>query len=107
MRHIPAHWRPPCWPESCLRFWAGSLQGGTGQDPLLLGTLLLAFLLGRHPLACYTMVLVLAAGMLLCTLRGELQLNEVHWQLSTPVWISPAFSIDALLGIASRSFSLP
>ena len=50
------------------------------------------------------MVLVLAAGMLLCTPEGDLQLSEVHWQLSRPVWISPSFTFQALLGIALPLF---
>ena len=103
MRHIPAPLAAAMLAGVLLRFGLDLFKVAP-QDPLLLGTLLLAFLLGRHLWHRYTMVLVLAAGMLLCTLRGELQLNEVHWQLSTPVWISPAFSIDALLGIALPLF---
>lgn len=103
MRHIPAPLAAAMLAGVLLRFGLDLFKVAP-QDPLLLGTLLLAFLLGRHLWPRYTMVLVLAAGMLLCTLRGELQLNEVHWQLSTPVWISPAFSIDALLGIALPLF---
>ena len=103
MRHIPAPLAAAMLAGVLLRFGLDLFKVAP-QDPLLLGTLLLAFLLGRHLWPRYTMVLVLAAGMLLCTLRGELQLNEVHWQLSTPVWNSPAFSIDALLGIALPLF---
>ncbi|MGL6647240.1 benzoate/H(+) symporter BenE family transporter [Aeromonas caviae] len=103
MRHIPAPLAAAMLAGVLLRFGLDLFKVAP-QDPLLLGTLLLAFLLGRHLWPRYTMVLVLAAGMLLCTLRGELQLNEVYWQLSTPVWVSPAFSIDALLGIALPLF---
>ena len=50
---------------------------------MLLGSLLLAFLLGRHLWPRYTMVLVLATGILICLLRGQLQLDTIHRQQTT------------------------
>ena len=103
MRHIPAPLAAAMLAGVLLRFGLDLFKVAP-QDPLLLGALLLAFLLGRHLWSRYTMVLVLATGMLLCALRGELQLTEIHWQLSSPVWISPTFSINAMLGIALPLF---
>lgn len=42
--------------------------------------------------------------MLICSVRGELQLAALHWQLASPVWTWPAFSLDALFGIALPLF---
>ena len=53
------------------------------QDPLLLGTLLLTFLLGRHLWPRYTMMPALGVGMLISSVRGELQLAALHWQLAS------------------------
>ena len=103
MRHIPAPLAAAMLAGVLLRFGLDLFRVAP-QDPLLLGTLLLVFLLGRHLWPRYTMVLVLMAGMLLCTLRGELNLGAVGWQLSGPVWTTPTFSFDALLGIALPLF---
>lgn len=103
MRHIPAPLAAAMLAGILLRFGLDLFKVAP-QDPLLLGALLAAFLIGRHYLPRYTMVLVLAVGILLCAVRGELQLSTVHWQLSSPVWTTPTFSLDALLGIALPLF---
>ncbi len=48
------------------------------QDPLLL-----TFLLGRHLWPRYTMMPALGVGMLISSVRGELQLAALHWQLAS------------------------
>ncbi|MFB2845692.1 benzoate/H(+) symporter BenE family transporter [Aeromonas veronii] len=103
MRHIPAPLAAAMLAGVLLRFGLDLFKIAP-QDPLLLGTLLLTFLLGRHLWPRYTMVLVLGVGMLICSVRGELQLATLHWQLASPVWTWPAFSLDALFGIALPLF---
>ena len=103
MRHIPAPLAAAMLAGVLLRFGLDLFRVAP-QDPLLLGTLLLAFLLGRHLWPRYTMVLVLAMGITLCALRGDLQLDTLHWQLASPVWTWPSFSFDALFGIALPLF---
>ena len=103
MRHIPAPLAAAMLAGVLLRFGLDLFKVAP-QDPLLLGTLLLAFLLGRHLWPRYTMVLVLAMGITLCALRGDLQLDTLHWQLASPVWTWPSFSFDALFGIALPLF---
>ncbi|KTA74828.1 benzoate/H(+) symporter BenE family transporter [Aeromonas salmonicida] len=103
MRHIPAPLAAAMLAGVLLRFGLDLFRVAP-QDPLLLGTLLLAFLLGRHLWPRYTMVLVLAMGITLCTLRGDLQFDTLHWQLASPVWTWPSFSFDALFGIALPLF---
>ena len=103
MRHIPAPLAAAMLAGVLLRFGLDLFKVAP-QDPLLLGTLLLAFLLGRHLWPRYTMVLVLAMGITLCALRGDLQLGTLHWQLASPVWTWPSFSFDALFGIALPLF---
>ncbi|MDF2411467.1 MULTISPECIES: benzoate/H(+) symporter BenE family transporter [Aeromonas] len=103
MRHIPAPLAAAMLAGVLLRFGLDLFKVAP-QDPLLLGTLLLAFLLGRHLWPRYTMVLVLAMGITICALRGDLQLDTLHWQLASPVWTLPNFSFDALFGIALPLF---
>ena len=103
MKHIPAPLAAAMLAGVLLRFGLDLFKVAP-QDPLLLGTLLLAFLLGRHLWPRYTMVLVLGVGMLTCSVRGDLQLGTLHWQLASPVWTWPVFSLDALFGIALPLF---
>ena len=103
MKHIPAPLAAAMLAGVLLRFGLDLFKVAP-QDPLLLGTLLLAFLLGRHLWPRYTMVLVLGVGMLICSVRGDLQLTTLHWQLASPVWTWPTFSLDALFGIALPLF---
>lgn len=103
MKHIPAPLAAAMLAGVLLRFGL-ELFKVAPQDPLLLGTLLLAFLLGRHLWPRYTMVLVLGVGMLICSVRGDLQMGTLHWQLASPLWTWPAFSLDALFGIALPLF---
>ncbi|NJI24104.1 benzoate/H(+) symporter BenE family transporter [Aeromonas veronii] len=103
MKHIPAPLAAAMLAGVLLRFGL-ELFKVAQQDPLLLGTLLLAFLLGRHLWPRYTMVLVLGVGMLICSVRGDLQMGTLHWQLASPLWTWPAFSLDALFGIALPLF---
>ncbi|MGL6352314.1 benzoate/H(+) symporter BenE family transporter [Aeromonas veronii] len=103
MKHIPAPLAAAMLAGVLLRFGLDLFKVAP-QDPLLLGSLLLAFLLGRHLWPRYTMVLVLGVGMLICSVRGDLQMGTLHWQLASPVWTWPAFSLDALFGIALPLF---
>ncbi|SIR66993.1 benzoate/H(+) symporter BenE family transporter [Aeromonas veronii] len=103
MKHIPAPLAAAMLAGVLLRFGLDLFKVAP-QDPLLLGTLLLTFLLGRHLWPRYTMVLVLGVGMLICSVRGDLQMGTLHWQLASPVWTWPAFSLDALFGITLPLF---
>lgn len=103
MKHIPAPLAAAMLAGVLLKFGLDLFKVAP-QDPLLLGTLLLTFLLGRHLWPRYTMVLVLGVGMLICSVRGDLQMGTLHWQLASPLWTWPAFSLDALFGIALPLF---
>ena len=103
MRQIPASLAAAMLAGVLLRFGL-DLFKITPTDPLLIGALLLSFIVARHLWPRYTMVVVLTVGVSLCGLRGQLQLAEVSWQLASPVWVSPHFSLDALFGIALPLF---
>jgi len=61
MRHIPAQLGAAMLAGVLLKFGLDLFKVAPA-DPLLLGSLLLAFLLGRHLWPRYTMVLVLASA---------------------------------------------
>ncbi|WKB51495.1 benzoate/H(+) symporter BenE family transporter [Eleftheria terrae] len=73
-------------------------------EPLLVGAMFAAYLLGRRCWPRYAVPGVLLAGMLVALLLGRLHLAEVQWQLASPVWTSPQFSLRAAVGVALPLF---
>jgi benzoate membrane transport protein len=73
-------------------------------SPLLVGAMLAAFLLGRRLWPRYAVPGVLLAGMAVAAAQGGLHLDAVQWRLARPVWTTPAFSLQALIGLALPLF---
>lgn len=71
---------------------------------LLVGLMLLSYLLARHLIPRYVIPAVLAVGCAVAYVQGDLQLGSVSWQLSSPVWVSPEFSLPALIGVGIPLF---
>lgn len=59
-----------------------------------------AYLLGRRLLPRYAIVLTLALGVGIAASQGLLRVDEIRLELATPVFIAPAFSWPALVGVA-------
>jgi benzoate membrane transport protein len=70
----------------------------------LVFTMLLAYLLGRRWWPRYAVPGVLAAGVLVAGLHGQLSLAAVEWRWATPVFTMPRFSVAATIGIALPLF---
>jgi benzoate membrane transport protein len=66
--------------------------------------MLAAYLLGRRLWPRYAVPGVLLAGMAVAAAQGHLNLGAVQWQLARPVWTSPAFTLQALVGLALPLF---
>jgi len=81
-----------------FRFGAQVFSSFTGA-PLLVGALLLLYLLLKRLLPRYAIALVLVVGIGLAGLTGSLQLASVRLELVWPVWTTPAFSWEAILGL--------
>ncbi|WP_226877137.1 benzoate/H(+) symporter BenE family transporter [Microbulbifer hainanensis] len=77
-----------------------SLQG----NPLLVGTMLLTYLVGRRWLPRYAIILVLAVGFPLSWLLGLVHFELLHWTPSRPVWVAPEFKLSTLLGVGLPLF---
>jgi benzoate membrane transport protein len=70
----------------------------------LVGAMLLAYLFGRRLWSRYAVPGVLAAGAAVAALHGELRWSGITWQLATPVFTPPHFSIAAAVGVALPLF---
>ncbi len=68
---------------------------------LLMGA---AYLAGRRWWPRYAVPGVLAVGAAVAALHGQLHLEGVAWQFTTPVFTMPAFSLSALVGVALPLF---
>jgi benzoate membrane transport protein len=73
-------------------------------SPLLVGAMLAAYLLGRRLWPRYAVPSVLLAGMGVAAGQGALHLDAVQWRLAQPAWTTPAFSLQALIGLALPLF---
>ena len=73
-------------------------------SPALVLAMLAAYLLGRRLWPRYAVPGVLLAGMAVAAAQGALHLDAVRWQLARPVWTTPAFSLQALIGLALPLF---
>ena len=86
-----------------LRFGLG-LFGAFEQQAALVGSLFLAYLLGKRLLPRYAILLVLLLGIGLAWRLGLLQLQRVELALATPQFTWPAFSWPALVGVGLPLF---
>jgi benzoate membrane transport protein len=67
---------------------------------LMLGT----YLLGRRLWPRYAVPGVLVAGTLFAAAQGRLHLDGVQWQLTTPVFVMPEFTLQAIVSLALPLF---
>ena len=70
----------------------------------LVGVMLAVYLLGRRLWPRYAVPGVLAAGIAVAALQGQLHLGGIDWRLAQPVFTVPAFSVSAAIGIALPLF---
>lgn len=71
---------------------------------LLVGVMLLAYLILRHSLPRYVIPLALLLGLAVAFAQGSLQLGNLTWELSRPVWVMPELSLPALIGVGVPLF---
>jgi benzoate membrane transport protein len=71
---------------------------------VLVLVMLAVYLLGRRAWPRYAVPGVLAAGVAVAALQGQLHLGGVDWRWAAPVFTMPAFSLAAAIGIALPLF---
>lgn len=74
------------------------------DSPALVLTMLAVFIAAKRWWPRYAVPLVLMAGLLFAAVTGQLQLNQVSLTLVEPVWVSPQWSWQALLGVGLPLF---
>ena len=73
-------------------------------DLALVVAMFVAYLLGRRAWPRYAVPGVLLAGVMMALARGQTDFAAVPWQLATPVFTMPSFSLAATIGIALPLF---
>ncbi|WP_421869111.1 benzoate/H(+) symporter BenE family transporter [Motiliproteus sp.] len=81
-----------------------ALFEGLQQQTLLVGSMLLAYLLLRRWLPRYGIPLTLLVGVLVAMQQQLLQWQPLPWVPAEPVWVSPEFNLQALIGVGIPLF---
>lgn len=74
------------------------------QQPLLVGAMLLAYLLGKRLQPRYAVLAALIVGSVLAGLFGLLNFEQFELQLAVPEWSTPSFSLAAAISIGIPLF---
>ncbi len=64
----------------------------------------MVYLVCRRAWPRYAIVATLAVGIVIAALRGLLQVEGLVWELAQPIFVTPEFSLSALVGVALPLF---
>ncbi len=67
-------------------------------------SLLAVYIISKRLWPRYCIVITVIAGIAMCPFFMEFHAPAVHWSLAKPIWITPEFSVSALLGLALPLF---
>ncbi|MBD0139529.1 benzoate/H(+) symporter BenE [Acinetobacter baumannii] len=77
-----------------------SLFTASDSMPLIVFGMLIVFLIAKRLMPRYTMIWVLAAGVLLSLILGKMNPVDVSFNLAIPQWISPEWTWNSTLNLA-------
>ncbi|MEX5753128.1 benzoate/H(+) symporter BenE [Acinetobacter baumannii] len=77
-----------------------SLFTASDSMPLIVFSMLIVFLVAKRLMPRYTMIWVLAAGVLLSLILGKMSPVDVSFNLAIPQWISPEWTWNSTLNLA-------
>lgn len=77
-----------------------SLFTASDNMPLIVFSMLIVFLIAKRLMPRYTMIWVLAAGVLLSLILGKMNPVDVSFSLAIPQWISPEWTWNSTLNLA-------
>lgn len=77
-----------------------SLFIASDSMPLIVFSMLIVFLIAKRLMPRYTMIWVLAAGVLLSLILGKMNPVDVSFNLAIPQWISPEWTWNSTLNLA-------
>ncbi|CAM5793218.1 benzoate/H(+) symporter BenE family transporter [Castellaniella caeni] len=103
MDWVPRHLASAMLAGILLRFGMDLFTSMRTQAGLVL-VMFVVFLLARRLLPRYSVPLALFAGMVGAALQGSLSLRGLDWTPAHPVWMAPAFSLSAFIGVAIPLF---
>ena len=103
MDWVPRHLASAMLAGILLRFGMDLFASMHGQ-PALVIAMFAAFIAARRLLPRYSVPLALLAGIVCALLQGDLSLGGLDWSPAHPVWMAPAFSASALIGVAIPLF---
>jgi benzoate membrane transport protein len=86
-----------------LRFGLNAFTSLQSNFPLA-GAMCLVYLLARRSFPRYAIVLTLAAGLIIAGLQGDISLHGQGLSFAMPEFVTPHFSLPALLGIGIPFF---
>ncbi|GHG65022.1 membrane protein [Alishewanella longhuensis] len=69
------------------------------SELLLVGIMCLSYLLAKAVSPRYAILLVLLSGVITVMFSGTLDLSHITLTLASPVWVTPEFSMAAMLGV--------
>jgi benzoate membrane transport protein len=75
-----------------------------GQAPVMVALMLAAYLVGRKWWPRYAVPVVLAVGIAVAAAAGQIKTEALSWQLATPVFVMPVFSLSAIVSMAIPLF---
>lgn len=81
-----------------------SAFGGAKVDPLLVIVLFTAYILLRRFTSRYAIVGILVIGLIYLISMGKVDFSNVELAIASPIFVVPAFSLHALLGVALPLF---
>lgn len=73
-------------------------------NPWLVLVMFGAWLVGRVVWPRYNVPVMLLTGMVVAMLQGLFHFGSVEWGITTPVWVTPQFTISSIIGIAIPLF---
>ncbi|MDO7458610.1 benzoate/H(+) symporter BenE [Acinetobacter baumannii] len=76
-----------------------SLFTASDSMPLIVFSMLIVFLIAKRLMPRYTMIWVLAAGVLLSLILGKMNPVDVNFNLAIPQWISPEWTWNSTLNL--------
>ncbi|MDO7208669.1 benzoate/H(+) symporter BenE [Acinetobacter nosocomialis] len=77
-----------------------SLFTASDSMPLIVFSMLIVFLIAKRLMPRYTMIWVLATGVLLSLILGKMNPVDVSFNLAIPQWISPEWTWNSTLNLA-------
>ncbi|MDV7598883.1 benzoate/H(+) symporter BenE [Acinetobacter baumannii] len=77
-----------------------SLFTASDSMPLIVFSMLIVFLIAKRLMPRYSMIWVLAAGVLLSLILGKMNPVDVSFNLAIPQWISPEWTWNSTLNLA-------